>query len=219
MESYIVTIMDVRNKKTITLPMTPRNISKSGSVVEKSFETVVSGEITRPKGRTVQQYSFTGLIPDVGYDIPTYSDISPFEFEELIEDWIEGRPAYNKELRLIVADTTINTASYIKDYSFDYSGGGRMIRFNIDFVEWRKFNIKVYDAKKTSSKTSRPTKPTPKTYVIVKNDNLSKIARKFSGKSTKWPELYSLNKSNLRGKTAHEIYPGEKLTIPPGWSK
>lgn len=220
MESYIVKIIDGQSKKEITLPMTPRDLGLSGSAVEKGFETIISGEKPRPKGRSAYQHSFSGLIPDEGFNIPMYSDVTPFEFEEILLDWQEGRAPYNKKLRLIVSETTINRMVYLKDFSIDYSGGGRMVRYNLDFTEWRDFDIKVYDANKTSTEQKkRPEAPKPKTYVVKKNDSLSKIARSYTGKVADWRELHNLNKSTLKSKNPNLIYPGEKLKIPPGWLK
>lgn len=220
MESYIVKIVDTVNKKEITLPMTPNELELSGSAVENSFNTIVSGGKPRPKGRSAYQHSFSGLIPDEGFSVPMYSDITPFEFEELLMDWQEGRAPYNKKLHLIVSDTTINRMVYLKDYFINYSGGGRMVRYILEFTEWRDFEVKVYDANKTSTaQKKRPEAPKPKTYVVKKNDSLSKIARRYTGKVADWNVLYNLNKSTLRSKDPDLIYPGEKLTIPPGWLK
>lgn len=220
MESYIMKIFDNKKGVAITLPVTPNELDVSGSAIEKGFDTIVSGEKPRPKGRSAFQHSFAGFIPDEGFNIPTYSDITPLEFEELLMDWVEGRGPYNKKLHLLISETTINRMVYLKDYSIDYSGGGRMIRYTLSFVEWRDFDIKVYDATKTSTEQKkRATEPLQKTYVVKKNDNLSKITRKYTGSANKWRELYNLNKSTLKSKSPDLIYPGEKLAIPPGWLK
>lgn len=220
MESYIVKIVDSTSKKEITLPMTPNDLGVSGSAIEKGFATIVSGEKPRPKGRSAYQHSFLGLIPDEGFNVPMYSGVTPFEFEELLLDWQEGRAPYNKKLRLIVSETTINRMVYLKDFSIDYSGGGRMVRYTLQFTEWRDFDIKVYDATKTSTEQKkRSTEPLPKTYVVKKDDTLSKISRSYTGKVADWQELYNLNRSNLRSGNPDLIYPGEKLAIPPGWLK
>lgn len=213
-------IFDNKKGVAITLPVTPNEMSLSATAVEKGFNTIVGGEKPRPKGRGAYRHSFSGLIPDEGFNIPMYSDITPFEFEELLLEWIEGRGPYNKKLHLLISETTINRMVYLKDFSIDYSGGGRMIRYTLDFVEWRDFDIKVYDATKTSTEQKkRPTAPSPKTYVVKKNDSLSKIARKYTGKIADWRELYNLNKSTLKSKDPNLIYPGEKLVIPSGWLK
>lgn len=220
MNSYIMKIIDPQNNKEITLPVTPHEVGLSGSAIEKGFETIVSGNKPRPKGRNAYQHSFAGMILDGGFGIPMYSDITPFEFEELLRDWQEGRPPYNKMLRLIVSETTINSPVYLKDFSIDYSKGGRTLLYVLNFMEWRDFDIKVYDANKTSTEQKkRSTEPLPKTYVVKKDDSLSKIARKYTGKVADWRELHNLNKATLKNKNPDLIFPGEKLVIPSGWLK
>lgn len=214
MDAYIMKIIDQDNGKEITLPITPDEIEKSGSVIEKDFNAIVSGSKPRPKGREAYTYPFSGIITEG--ELASFSDITPFEFEELIESWQEGLAPYNKKLRLIVSETTINKFVYLKNHSVDYSKGGRTIRYTLTFVEWRDFNIKVYDANKTSK---RPTAPLPKVHVVKKGDNLWNIARKYTGKGAKWREMWAINKKASRSKNPNLIYPGEKYSIPSGWLK
>lgn len=220
MNAYIMKIIDPTNKREVTLPVTPDEAELSGSTIENSFNTIVPGDKPRPKGRSAHQYSFSGVILDEGFGIPQYSEITPFEFEELLTDWQKNHGGYNKMLRLIVSETTINTPVYLKSFSVDYSGGGRTLRYVITFTEWRNFDIKVYDANKTSTEEKkRSTAPLPKIHVVKKDENLTMIARKYTNNNAKWRELYNLNAKNLRSGNQDLIYPGEKLTIPAGWLK
>lgn len=218
MGAYIMKVIDSASKREVTLPVTPEEMGKSGSVVEKSFDTILDGDKPRPKGREARVHTFSGVVLGEGFGVPQYTDITPFEFEELVESWEGNSGGYNKKLRLIVSETTINTSVYLKNFSIDYSGGGRDIKFVLTFVEWRNYDIKVYDANKTSTEEKkRPTAPLSKTHVIKKGENLTMIARKYTNDNGKWRELYDLNASSLRSGTADLVYPGEKLKIPPGW--
>ncbi len=51
-------------------------------------------------------------------------------------------------------------------------------------------------------------------YTVQKGDNLSKIALKQLGSSSKWREIYNANKDKI--KNPNLIYVGQKLTIPDG---
>lgn len=53
---------------------------------------------------------------------------------------------------------------------------------------------------------------TPKTYTVVKGDCLWKIAKKFLGDGSRWPEIYELNKDKISNPNL--IYPGQVLTLP-----
>ena len=58
-------------------------------------------------------------------------------------------------------------------------------------------------------------KPEPEAqyYEVKSGDNLSKIARQFYGNANKYPVIFEANRPML--KDPDEIYPGQKLRIPP----
>jgi LysM repeat protein len=58
-----------------------------------------------------------------------------------------------------------------------------------------------------------PPSPTPRTYVVVKGDFLSKIAKKFYGDAGQWQKIYQANKAVI-GPNPDRIFPGQKLVIP-----
>jgi nucleoid-associated protein YgaU len=57
-----------------------------------------------------------------------------------------------------------------------------------------------------------PTAPTTRTYVVVKGDSLSKIAKREYGDANKWRKIYEANRSII--KNPDLIYPGQELRIP-----
>lgn len=54
--------------------------------------------------------------------------------------------------------------------------------------------------------------PTTKTYVVVKGDSLSKIAKREYGRAEDWRRIYEANKDII--KNPDLIYPGQTLKIP-----
>jgi prophage tail gpP-like protein len=59
-------------------------------------------------------------------------------------------------------------------------------------------------------------KPIPgKPYTVVSGDNLSKIANKAYGDSSKWRIIWQANQSTVRSDDPNKIFPGEVLVIPP----
>ena len=50
------------------------------------------------------------------------------------------------------------------------------------------------------------------TYVVVKGDNLTRIAQKFYGDGARWREIYNMNKAVIGG-NPNLIYAGQVLTI------
>lgn len=68
-----------------------------------------------------------------------------------------------------------------------------------------------------SSTAPAATQPTStigsgKTYVVVKGDSLSKIAKREYGDANKWRTIYEANKDLI--KDPDLIYPGQELKIP-----
>jgi nucleoid-associated protein YgaU len=66
------------------------------------------------------------------------------------------------------------------------------------------------------AKTSVPYRPQSskeaKTYVVQAGDSLSKIAKALLGDAARWPEIFELNKDQI--KDPNLIYPGQELRLP-----
>ena len=60
--------------------------------------------------------------------------------------------------------------------------------------------------------TSTPPIITGRTYVVVKGDSLSKIAKREYGDANKWPKIDEANRNII--KNPDLIYPGRELRIP-----
>jgi nucleoid-associated protein YgaU len=60
--------------------------------------------------------------------------------------------------------------------------------------------------------TRREATPASRTYVVVKGDSLSKIAKREYGDGNKWRRIYEANKNII--KDPDLIYPGQELRIP-----
>ena len=63
-----------------------------------------------------------------------------------------------------------------------------------------------------SSSTAPKPAGAEKTYTVVANDNLTKIAKKLYGDANKWRVIYEANQDQL--KDPDKIRPGQKLKIP-----
>ena len=59
---------------------------------------------------------------------------------------------------------------------------------------------------------SNSTAATPKTYVVVSGDSLSKIALREYGSADQWTRIHEANRDIL--KDPDKIFPGQKLRIP-----
>ena len=63
------------------------------------------------------------------------------------------------------------------------------------------------------SSTEEPRDAAPRTYTVAKGDTLSKIAKQFYGKASKWRAIHAANKDAVPD--PDRIYPGQVLVIPP----
>ena len=74
----------------------------------------------------------------------------------------------------------------------------------------------VIDSSGNTTNSSRKADTTQKkintTYTVVKGDCLYRIAKKQLGDSSRWPEIYELNKEKI--KNPNLIYPGMELKLP-----
>jgi nucleoid-associated protein YgaU len=108
-----------------------------------------------------------------------------------------------------------------KDYKAQKRGSGeREVPFREEIEEVTeetairlepKKEIKESITRKKEVKKELPLKEM--TYTIQKGDTLEKIAKRFLGKSSRWPEIYEFNKDVL--KSPSRIYPGQVIKIPP----
>lgn len=59
---------------------------------------------------------------------------------------------------------------------------------------------------------TQPASPAARTYVVVKGDSLSKIAKREYGDAQKWRQIYEANRDII--KNPDLIYPGQTLRLP-----
>ena len=73
------------------------------------------------------------------------------------------------------------------------------------------------DVRSGSSSTAPPPSSAPtgageRSYVVVRGDSLSKIAKREYGDASLWPRIFEANKDQI--KDPDLIHPGQKLRIP-----
>ena len=79
-------------------------------------------------------------------------------------------------------------------------------------------NVKSGHSSTAPERTVRAPEPTPpaapadRTYVVVKGDSLSKIAKREYGDAGKWRRIFEANRDII--KDPDLIHPGQKLRIP-----
>ncbi|QAS52373.1 LysM peptidoglycan-binding domain-containing protein [Halobacillus litoralis] len=192
-------------------PVNPQTVD---IIREKMIETIDIndvGEVDIPTGERVPTVAFSSFFPLHSDSYCQYQDIpDPHDaFEKLEKVRESGKP-----IRLLITESPINDMYRIASISPQIRGGEPGdLYFDIEFRAYKE--IKIRKSTKSEKPKSRPSKPKPKVYVVVKGDNLWDIAKSELGSGSKWPSIYKIpeNKSTI-GSNPDLIYPGQKLVMP-----
>lgn len=172
------------------------------------------GEINLIGKRKLKNVSFASFFPEQTYNFCQYTTFpTPHESVDIIESMKN-----NGVLRMTMTGTPINMDCTIESFTWGENDGTKDINFTLEFKEYRK--VKVVTKRKeevTDSIMEADTQRTSKTvesttYIVVKGDNLSKIAKNLTGSSANWKAIYNQNKDVI-GDNPSLIYPGQGLVI------
>lgn len=218
-------------KTKLQIPVLPEEIKISYNSGNSSVSVIEFGEIIIKQGRKAAQYSFSSIFPLYPFKGSIKNISSPKTYVSQIQKFINDKSvvklvlarANNKFVGLTV-DTVID--------KFEYSESGDdpgTIEYSITFKEYRSVTvnqIKTNNKKttKTNNKQRTSTKATAKTYKVKSGDCLYNIAKRELGNSSRWREIYNLNKTVIEktakkhgyksSSTGHWIFPGTILELP-----
>lgn len=207
-------LIDPSNKKTLIFPVTPNALSVNVGTKIISYDHAMLGDSEMPRGSVPLKITFGGALPSKRIEIPQVDSRSANSTINQIKAW---QKVDRKRLKLIITSTPWNLDVFIDDFTVDYAGN--LITYDISLVEYKTMVVSVKKAKKKPKppKKRPSSKPKPKWYTIKSGDNLWNIAKKYTGKGSRWPEMWSINKSRSRSKNANLIYPGERFQLPSKW--
>lgn len=215
-------IRERNGSREIRIPWLPETIEKdNGGGMFATYDILDKGEVAVPIGENLYTYSWEGVFPganrtDKSLMRGTWQD--PKNYDKILDAWKSaGTP-----LTLLVVGTPINADVLLDQYRGKYAGGFGDFEYELSFVEDRSSDIKVTTTTVKTTKRAE-TNSTTSRYTIKKGDTLWDIAGRFLGKSSRWPEIYELNKSIIEstakkyGKKSSNrgwwIYPGCVITI------
>ena len=195
-----------------------------------SYNFINRGEVKIPNGQKLCTYSWKGTFPGEGMKnmpfIKRHLYHSPKEMVSCIEKWRKN----HTKLTLMLTETPINVAVYLKSFDYAPTGGIGNYDYSIEFIEAKDVTIyTIKEAKTTSSakssNTSSSTRPASKktntstnseqtkTYTVKRGDCLWNIAKAKLGSGSRYMEIYNLNKKVI-GSNPNLIYPGQVLVLP-----
>lgn len=172
------------------------------------------GEINLLGKRKLRRVSLASFFPNQVYDFCQYTDfLNPEESVNIIE-----KMKNKGVLHLTMTGTPVNMDCTIESFAWGENDGTKDINFTIDFLEYRKVEIKTGNKEVCTKKivpvtTKRQTKPIESTsYTVKAGDSLCKIAKRITGTSANWQAIYNQNKEVI-GDNPNRIFAGQRLVI------
>lgn len=217
--AYEVYLDDMR------LPIPPQKIPVKYSGQNKTANLISGEEINLVKPRRLAEISLDFILPQMHYPAAVW-DGSVDRAEDLIEHLTELQEN-GEAFELIVVreapggsfDTNLDVTIEDMKVSDDEKEGFDLL-VSLSLKEHRSygakrmnFQLKEDTAEMTEEEPEREGEPeAPGTYTVVKGDSLWKIAKKFLGNGSRWPEIFNLNRDKISNPNL--IYPGQVLTLP-----
>lgn len=213
----------------ILLPITPSKLEFKIKNKNKTIDLINGGEINIQKNAGLTEISLTALLPNNQYPFAIYQD--GFKEATYYLNEIERLKASKQPFQFIVTrsrpnseklfDTNIKVV--LEDYTITEDvKEGIDISVNIKLKQYREYATKTMQITIKQEKPvavqveSRPAENNPAsdvtTYTVVKGDCLWKIAKKFYGDGSRWPEIYDANTDII--KNPNLIYPNQVFVIP-----
>lgn len=200
------------------LPVNPLDeLAFTASVDNKSQDIISLGEVTFLGYRKLASCTIKSLVSDVRYPFSVDgASISPQSFINRIYTAIDAR----QPVRLIVTGVgmDVNMLCSIESWKHEERHGqiGEYY-YEIKLKEYRAYGVRSVrlggTARIGTAITTRETAPQAlQNYTVVKGDCLSHIAKAQLGDSSRWREIYELNKNIISN--PNKIYPGQSLIMP-----
>lgn len=206
-------------KSKIQIPVLPETFDIKNGSNNNSVDIVGLGEITIMQSRPALQFSFSSFFPSTKFPGLKVSKITkPLKLVKKINKWKSGK----KPVHFICTSLGIDLYCTIEHFNYSESGGDvGTINYSITLKEYREITVRKIKVKKkkkkgvfTASTTKRVNNKTQaKTYTVKKGDCLYNIAKSQLGDSSRWKEIYKLNKKVIGG-NPNLIYPGQVFTLP-----
>lgn len=213
----------------ILLPVAPKKLQIKIGNTNKTYTLINEGEINVLKNPELTEISFEILLPNIKHPFARYK--KGFKAAKYYLDKFEDMKLNKKTFQFIVTRELPNGKSLydtnmkvsLEDYSItEDSDNGFDTTVSIQLKQYRDY------ATKTCNITFAGTKPTASAqntrgvgdnapaggaYTVRSGDCLWKIAGSQLGNSSRWGEIYNLNRSVIGG-NPNLIYPGQVLTLP-----
>lgn len=219
------------SKNKLQFPVSPETLKIESPYGVNKVDVAHRGQFTQLGFRQLKSIEFSSFFPQ-HYN----SSYCTYKFKKG-PDWhrhrIEAYRDKRKPLYFVVPALKISMKVLVDDFSYEYRGGqDKDIYFTLKLTQYKEppnTLIKKKKGGKSTSKKSSASKSTGKkstrassktkfevkkgqTHTVESGDTLQKIAKKYYGDTTKWRDIYALNKAKI-GSNPNVIKAGQKLVI------
>lgn len=198
----------------LKFPITPARLSFTVATQSTKYELISIGEAELLQGARLAEVVIEGVFPAApGYG--ALDALVPQVYVDCIKSAVEdARPVH---LIYIGQTWDVNMMCSVQSPEFYEVGGCFDIEYKVKLRKWveiaARSSTKTLERKTTSPKADA----TGSSYTVKENDTLSHIAKSLLGDSSRWRELYELNKNAIGNPNL--IYPGQTLKLPGGASE
>lgn len=208
------------DKDGFRLPINPEIVTVTATGDGEQFTIAKVGTVNVPKDAKLDEFSIESYFPAM----PTHYSTTDFRKPEFYINWLRKWKDSKQPIRYIYdgGSFPINELVTIEEFVYDESSGSGDVKFTLELLKYVPFapaKLKVVKKGGKSTAVKKPTtprqnsKPAPKTYTLVKGDNLWKLAKRFLGSGTRYREIANLNK--IKDSQFRRLPIGLKVKIPP----
>lgn len=214
------------DKEGFRLPVNPEQVNVSSAGDGEEYTIAKLGNVNVPKDVKLKTFEIESFFPSQQYPFVAVKPKKPEYYTKLLTKWQKNK--WPVRFMYVKGSFKINELVTVENFDYDETGGNADVNFTLELKQYKDFKpakMKVVKPKKKAkakkpkvvkkSPPPRPKKPKPKTYTLVKGDCLWKIARKFTGKGSRYPEIQKLNK--IKNSQLRRLPIGLKVKIPPEW--
>lgn len=227
---------------TDTLCMLPEQIKFGGQAKFMSYSIISLGDVKVPRGSALDEISWSGKFPGSKRKNEPYVKTEFWKEPKTMVKYFRNLRDKGTKLNLTITGTGINMDMYVSSFDGKFTGGHGDFDYEIKFVKAVTIQITASQSTTSQAKPTVPTNTKPRdesatkkkntqntgsksgtTYTIVHGDTMWRIATKYLGDGSRWPEIYKKNKAVLDAEAKKHgykdaspgyIWSGIKITIP-----
>jgi LysM repeat protein len=204
-------------KEGFRLPVNPEKVGVSIKGNGETFIISKLGNINIPKEVELETYTLESFFPTQDYSFVVTAFKEPEYYITLIKKWQTNKLPIR--YMYVNGSFTINELVTVEEFKYDETGGDKDVNFALSlkmYVDYQPQKMTVNKATKKVVKKNAPprqnTKEVPQTYILRKGDNLWKVAHKFLGSGSRYPEIQKLN--GIKDSQLRSLPIGLKIKLP-----